>query len=194
MRNLIALALLLLASPAMATGYKTGPYAGLAVGYGTGQIGAGGLDLAQDGAQVSGLVGYTLALGALVVGAEADFGWNGVAASFHDGLSARSSGSWQGSVRGRGGVTVGPALLYGTAGVAIKDAKLEIDGTSGHSTLVGVVGGAGLEVQMTNTLQVRLEALRYAYPDGKVSVGDLGTAKFDSGDTVVRAGLIFALN
>lgn len=185
--------MLMLAGPSRADGYKAGPYAGIAVGYGTGQISADGLDIAQDGANVAGIVGWTHDLGGLIAGIEGDIGYNGVRAAFAD-KAITAKGGWEGTARLRAGIPVGPALLYGTAGVAVKQTDIDVVGFTGSDTSVGVVGGGGIDLQMTNTMQVRLEALHYAYPDTKVDLSNIGTAKFDDAKTVVRAGVTFALN
>mgnify|MGYP000902040924 CR=1 FL=1 len=198
MRNAILAAAAVIAAaavPAAAADYKTGPYAGLTVGYSTSQIGADGLDIGQEGANVAGLAGFTFRAAGLVWGAEGDLGWNGVSSSFTDGnTTLKASGRLTGTARGRAGVALGPALLYGTAGVAFRETSIEVNGTTGSDWLVGYVAGGGVEIQMTNTVQVRLEALRYGFPDSKISVDNIGTARFDQTDTVVRAGLTFALN
>lgn len=185
----------LIASPAMAADYKPGPYAGLSVGYSASQIGTEGIDLAQEGALVSGLAGFTFAAGGLVWGAEGDLGWNNVKATYTDGAAeVKTSGRLQGSVRGRVGVPLGPVLAYGTAGVAFRETTLEALGASSTDWLIGYVAGGGLELQLTNTVQVRLEALHYGYPDSRITLDNLGTARFDQTDNVVRAGITFALN
>lgn len=192
---LAAAAAALFSFPALAADYKTGPYAGLTVGYSTSQINADGFALGQDGASVAGLAGFTFKAAGLVWGAEGDFGWGNVASSYTDGANTlKLSGRLQGSARARVGLPVGPALLYGTAGVAARETMIEANGVNGSDWLIGYVAGGGVEIQLTNTVQLRLEALHYGFPDAKITLDNIGTAKFDQQDTVVRAGITFGLN
>ena len=165
------------------SGYRTGPYAGLVVGYSTSQI-TGDLEhIATDGMQLGGLAGFTFRADGFVLGLEGDLSWQNAKLS---GAGIQTSGDWLGTIRARAGVPIGPALLYATAGAAFKDS---FDGTT-----VGAVGGGGIDLQMTHTMLMRIEALHYMYPDAKISIDNLDTLKVGTSDTTVRAAVIFNLN
>lgn len=171
------------AQAAVNSSYRTGPYAGLVVGYSTSQITGDLSHIATDGMQLGGLAGFTFHAGGLVWGAEGDISWQNAKLS---GAGIKTSGDWLGTARVRAGVPIGPALLYGTAGAAFKDS---FDGFT-----VGAVGGGGVDLQMTNTMLLRIEALHYMYPDAKISIDNLDAVKLGTSDTTVRAAVIFNLN
>lgn len=171
------------APAAVNSGYRTGPYAGLVVGYSTSQITGDLSHIATDGMQLGGLAGFTFKGAGLVWGLEGDIGWQNAKLSSS---GIQSSGDWLGSARVRAGVPVGPALLYATAGAAFKDS---FDGFT-----VGAVAGGGIDLQMTHTMLMRIEALHYMYPDAKISIDNLDALKIGTSDTTVRAALIFNLN
>ena len=94
------------------------------------------------------------------------------------------------SLRGRLGVAIGPALLYGTGGVAHAKADLEVTATNGVQTVsmsksfseTGYVFGGGIEYMFRPTLVGRLEGLRYQFN------GIDGTSE-DYKVDVIRGGL-----
>ncbi len=83
-----------------------------------------------------------------------------------------------GSVRGRIGYDFNPFMLYGTAGLAIGQNKLE-DATSSESkTAVGYTVGAGAETFITNNVTARIE---YRYTDYGRKDFNLDSGSFSRG-------------
>ena len=112
------------------------------------------------------------------------------------GGTATVDSDWNGTIRGRLGVTVGPALLYATAGYAWSGISLTERTAAGtqlksHGTFEGAVYGVGAEAYVLPSVSFRLEALRYDYGAEKLSVaaGTSALQNLDHADTVVRAGL-----
>lgn len=150
-----------------------------------------------------GHIGYNLTLMGVLVGVEADASLD----SSKFGFTAAGGGAgayetdWSGTLRGRIGIPVGPALLYATAGYAWTDATLsEISSGGGafktKNTFNGVVYGLGAEAFVLPNLSLRLEALRFDYSSEDISITGAHNAleEFDPSETVVRAGLTFHLN
>lgn len=151
-----------------------------------------------------GFAGFNLGLGAIIVGVEADASLDSskftYTPSFSGGTGAFES-DWSGTVRGRIGIPVGPALLYATAGYAWTDATLTEKNASGTTfsqkqTFNGVVYGLGAETYVLPNMSLRLEALRFDYGSNKLSITDAKNIleEFDPSETVVRAGVTFHLN
>jgi outer membrane immunogenic protein len=150
-----------------------------------------------------GHIGYNIGLGGFVVGIEGDATYNGANLGFTTagGGSANLSTDWNGTIRGRVGMTIGPALLYATAGYAWSETTLSersVTGTRSTSSgrFDGVVYGIGAEAYVLPNFSLRVEALRYDYSSEKLSLAGAGNAlqDFDPSDTVVRAGVTFHLN
>jgi outer membrane immunogenic protein len=177
----------------------SGAYVGAQVGmswadFGTQELG----NLNTTGAAFGGYIGYNIGFGGLTFGVEADTSYenSSVGTSTVGGGSVNLNSHWNGSLRGRGGFSIGPALLYATAGWAwtgISTVQRTGVGTSvGSSGMVdGVVYGIGAETYILPPVSIRLEALRYDYGNEKLSVASGVTALsgIDRGDTVVRAGV-----
>jgi opacity protein-like surface antigen len=181
---------LLLTTPAVAAdwnGFYVGANAG--GGLGSGQFADGCYFCATDsfsqgfvaaGAQA----GFNWQMGAAVFGAEADFDWTSFSRKGDLGtddstfLKESSKLEWFTSVRARAGLATDNAMVYITAGPVfghIKAPGIEyccgpLDTTltaSGNTfstsgTRVGIIGGAGVEVMLTNNWSVRGE---YLYAD-----------------------------
>ena len=93
-------------------------------------------------------------------------------------------------------ITVGPALLYATAGWAwtgVSTVERAAVGTSLKSsgTFDGVVYGIGAEAYVFPPVSIRFEALRYDYSTERLSVpgGIVTLSSVDRGDTVLRAAV-----
>jgi outer membrane immunogenic protein len=151
-----------------------------------------------------GHIGYNIGLGAIVVGVEADASLDSskfsYAPSFAGGTGTYET-DWSGTIRGRVGLPVGPALLYATAGYAWTDATLTEKSAAGTSfssshSFNGVVYGLGAETYVLPNMSLRLEALRFDYSSNKLSITDAKNVleEFDPSETVVRAGVTFHLN
>lgn len=150
-----------------------------------------------------GHAGFNLGFGAFVAGFEGDISGNGSDLGFTtaNGGTVSLSNDWTGTLRGRVGIPVGPALLYATAGFAWTGTTLAEKSTAGSSTssshtFTGVVYGIGAESYVLPNMSVRLEALRYDYSSDNLSITGAKNAlqEFDPSDTVVRAGVTFHLN
>jgi outer membrane immunogenic protein len=149
-----------------------------------------------------GHIGYNLGLGGIVIGVEADASLDSSSLNFtpKGGGTGAYQSDWSGTVRGRIGMPVGPALLYATAGYAWTDATLvekNLGGTSFSSShsFNGVVYGIGAETYVLPNMSLRLEALRFDYSSDKLSISNAQLLEeFDPSETVVRAGVTFHLN
>ena len=150
-----------------------------------------------------GHAGFNLGFGALVAGIEGDIGYAGSDLGFStlNGGSANLSTDWNGSLRARVGLPVGPALLYATAGYAWNATTLTQKSptgvtTDGSHTFGGVVYGVGAESYVLPNMSLRLEALHYDYSADSLSLAGASAAaqEIDPSETVVRAGVTFHLN
>jgi hypothetical protein len=148
-------------------------------------------------AAFGGHTGYNISLGALLVGVEADamYANSSVGFATTGGGTVGVDTHWNGSVRGRGGLSLGPVLVYATAGWAwsgLSTVERSPGGASVRSsgTIDGVVYGVGAETYVLPPLSLRLELFRYDYGPEHLSVaGGLATlSAIDRADTIVRAG------
>ncbi|MBL0371273.1 porin family protein [Rhizobium sp. KVB221] len=114
--------------------------------------------------------GYNMQDGQLVYGGEADLNYSGI-----DSTSAgvETKQRLNGSVRGRVGYDLEPALVYGTAGLAATSLKASDATSSDSNTLIGLTVGAGVETKITDTITARTEYRFTNYQDQ--------TFKLDSG-------------
>lgn len=189
----------ILALPAPAADYRAGPYAGLEVGAATEQLSTSDLDFSKQGLQVGGVAGWTFRTADLVFGLEGAFGWNGVTGKWGDGSAAvKSDGSWRGALRARGGVPFGPALIFISTGPTFQQAGLTIsssDGSLSDSKLIyGIAAGAGVDLQITNTMVVRIAGEHTWWKGAVANFGEAGNLKTSSEDTRIVGALIFNLN
>ncbi len=175
-----------------------GLYIGGAIGHATGALNdTEGFKLPREGYTVSAIAGYNHRLPGIVIGIEADAGLTDVSGSTNaGGFTVSGSSRWLASLRGRIGKTFGHTLLYGTAGVAMTNAKLSAEdvGSDTRDRLNGYVVGAGIEAAIFDNAALRLEYLHYRWADQAYTVGGADTGKLGSHDNAVRAGLIFKLN
>lgn len=149
-------------------------------------------------AALGGHIGYDVSIGSFVLGLEADARH----ASGSDVLRLSGGGTvlfsadWSGSLRMRVGTTVGPALLYATAGWGWTGATLSHAFEPGVSLssskiLHGAVYGLGAEAYLLPSVTLRLELLRTDYAaDGITFSGGIRALQdLDLGDTTIRAGV-----
>lgn len=150
-----------------------------------------------------GHAGFNLGLGMLVAGIEGDINYAGSDLGFStaSGGSVNLGTDWNGSLRGRLGLPVGPALFYATAGFAWNGSTITQKNAAGLSsdsshTFTGVVYGVGAESYVLPNMSLRLEALHYDYSADSLSFAGASAAvqDIDPSETVVRAGLTFHLN
>jgi outer membrane immunogenic protein len=188
-----------------------GFYAGAHGGYGWSQVSANGdkdgkVDLQGGLAGLHG--GYLWQWQHLVAGVEGDFTLSNInykeasvtAGHIND---FRISNAWLASVRGRLGFDLGPALVYGTAGIAWTDWSFKTldqdrvlgitDVVTGGSTGTGWIAGGGAEFKLTEKLIVRVEGLHYRFDDLATRPVLNGvpaeSSKVDQAITTVRGGL-----
>lgn len=184
------IAIFVIATGARADDYRPGPYAGISVGYAVTPSSAGAFDISADGYNVGGLVGLTIVNQGLVMGLEADIALHKVTGSAG---AVNFDSRWFASVRGRLGLPMGPALPYVTAGIALSDQTLAAAAGSVDTMRYGPIAGAGVDLQITNTLVARIEATRTWWMDSKFGQG-AGFPSVSSTDNQIRAALIFDLN
>jgi opacity protein-like surface antigen len=105
------------------------------------------------------------------------------------------------SVRARFGWVFGPALLYGTAGLAIAPWQMSVRNTltatelaSLSSTGFGVAVGAGIEVELAPHLGVRAEVMHYGMPMSDLIVPGVGSTSDHFESTAARTGLAWYFN
>lgn len=143
--------------------------------------------------------GYNVQAGHLLGGLELDATWLGSDGDTTS-LGSRSlttSSDWLSSARLRVGFVSGDWLYFATAGVALGDVTLKVDGAgvndTASETMVGYVLGGGLEYKLTDSLSARVEALYYGFGGEEVETS-LGKATVDADVTTIRAGLSYRFN
>ena len=194
------------AAPPAAEPYELPPiwsglYIGAQAGYrwsNTSVPGAGAPDVATATPQGGAHIGYNFQTGDVVLGLEGDLMLGSSPASATRGITTLTvNDTWTSSMRARAGFTFGPALLYGTAGVAIagQDLTLGTQAAQAHLTdpLVGFVFGGGLEYKFAPQLSARIEGLRTSYRESIVNWA-AGAQAVRQDSNVLRAGLSFQFN
>lgn len=127
--------------------------------------------------------GYNMQSGQMVYGGEADVNYSGVD-NTANGFTAKQGAN--GSIRGRVGVDLNPVLVYGTAGIAAANVKVNNAGAKDDSTMLGWTAGAGVEAFVTDNVTARVE---YRYSDyGKKTFAGAGV-KSGFEDHSVRVGM-----
>lgn len=134
-----------------------GAYVGGAASYNFGRFTDSTFNDEAVGGQLFG--GYNVQQGQLVYGAETDVGY-----SRNDNTTGgvTTKQGVNGSIRGRLGVEAGPALVYGTAGVAGTRLKGSDATSSDTRNSLGLTAGAGAETMVTDNIFARAE---YRYTD-----------------------------
>jgi outer membrane immunogenic protein len=167
-----------------------GPYVGLSVGYGF----AGhanqrdqGNDIGTKGFVGGVFGGYQWQQDNFVYGAEADIGYSDVKGSNSLG---DAKGGVEGSLRARLGYAVTPdILLYGTAGGALKDQKVDDVTDSDSKTMLGWTAGVGTDIKITENVFGRVE---YRYTDfGSKDFGPIGSVKSSDNRVTFGVGMKF---
>ncbi|RFB79316.1 outer membrane protein [Methylovirgula sp. 4M-Z18] len=164
-----------------------GPYVGIYAGAGFGQDKLTGNTAAigshktnSTGFTGGGLAGYNFQFGQIVVGPEADFGYDGNnKSSKFNNRTVKHEQSWVGRVRGRIGYAITPdILLYGAGGVSFADNKVTLTTPAFHGNkskdLVGWNAGAGAEYAITRNILGRVE---YIYDDYGKETYDFGATR-----------------
>jgi outer membrane immunogenic protein len=160
-----------------------GVYYGISAGYGWGES-AG---VSPEGFAASVTAGYNHQVGPLVVGIEGDFGYMDADDSAAGGLFRSRFGPWWATVRGRAGLAMGSALLYGTGGVAFAESDVRIAGDSNSDWRTGWVAGGGLEWALSSRTSAKIEYLHMDFGQNS----ELAGFCFDEKVDLVRLGLNF---
>jgi outer membrane immunogenic protein len=161
----------------------TGPYIGIAGGYGwSGDDVKGGL--------IGGTLGYNWQTGPWVFGLEGDLSWSGLDGSTSCGTAICSGRNhWLATTRGRIGYAMGATgtfLPYVTGGAAFGDISHNVTGVGTVSdTKAGWTLGAGLETAIAGPLTAKIE---YLHVDLGSSPSLVGTSTNIEAN-IVRAGL-----
>jgi outer membrane immunogenic protein len=180
----------------------SGLYLGLHGGYAFGQttIHEARLGKVDTNGGFGGLhIGHNWQIGSVVFGVEADANRSFASGtrSFPSGFDASASREWSASGRVRAGVTFGSLLAYATAGGAVggQSTTVGMAGTTwrGPETHFGYVYGGGLEWQMSRSISLRGEVLRYDFNERTMHVGG-GQSPLKLDDMVVRGGLSYRFN
>lgn len=194
--TVIGTALMVMAYASTATA-QSGPYIGLMAGYSIDKLspaeGGSSFDWAQSGALGGVFAGYGTVINGIYVGVEGDIALKDVKASVADGgYTVTSSTDWQGTVRARAGIPMGPALIYGTIGLAMERSKLSATAAGSDSNMIyGIVAGGGIEANLTKTMFVRIEGRYTKFQDETFTVGE-GSAKVShDGEAAVLGGVGF---
>ncbi len=172
------------------SGNWSGAYLGGAATYDFGKFTS-----STDGRDANGLGGsiyggYNMQSGSIVYGAEADLSYAGEdgSAGSDGGASIKGTQGVNGSVRGRVGYDLNPFLVYGTAGVAVANHKLENGASNDEKLAAGYTVGAGVETFVTDNVTARVE---YRYSDYQKRDFDLSTGTVSRGfdDHSVKVGM-----
>jgi outer membrane immunogenic protein len=149
----------------------------------------------QDGPMGGGQVGYNFQIGRLIAGIEADASWmDARSTAFHsapdpalNNLTTNSSFQsrldWLATVRGRVGLTFGPALVYVTGGAAFGDVENRLSASIpafgyappawvGHDTQAGWTAGGGVEYALSQNISLKAEYLYYDLGKSTVRASD----------------------
>lgn len=175
-----------IAADSAPAGNWSGAYVGGGLTYDFGKF-TGSTD-GRDAKDLGGTVygGYNMQNGSIVYGAEADISYSGEDGSAGAGL--KGTQGVNGSVRGRVGYDLNPFLVYGTAGVAVANHKLENGASNDERLAAGYTVGAGVETFVTDNITARVE---YRYSDYQKRDFDLSTGTISKGfdDHSVKVGM-----
>jgi outer membrane immunogenic protein len=142
---------------ALATYNWMGPYIGANLGY---QWSTVSTNPTRPSGVAGGVqAGYNSQSGQFVFGGETDLQLSGANDTF---APWKFSNPWFGTLRGRAGYVMNNILLYGTAGLAYGDLRVESGALSETHTQAGWTAGAGIEVGFAPQWSVKAE---YLYVD-----------------------------
>ena len=153
--------------------------------------------LSDEGLFGGAYIGYGITAQGIYVGLELDAMLRDIKPTVTDGTTTITiSNRWLASARARVGMPIGPALIYGTGGIAMQESVLKLTdlglNAKDQAYVLGLVLGAGIEAQITSTMHVRLEGLHYAWRDETFQLAG-EAAKIGQADTVIRIGVGFKL-
>lgn len=175
------------------TGFYFGGTLGGTFGRGRTDGDIGSYPFDQEGKAGTIFAGYNWQLGPAVLGLETDIGLSDVGSATTTALGVlRSESGAFGSLRGRAGLLVSPAMLvYGTVGLAWANMDFKLDGFAAESkTLTGYQVGLGTEYLLTNNVGLRFE---YMYTDFSRATLDHSGLKsaYEPDHHTLRAGISF---
>ena len=149
--------------------------------------------LAMKGGFAGATVGYNWQFGTFVAGLEADGAWANISQSSTDlllGVTTSAKLDASATVRGRVGVAFDQVLLYGTAGLALADAKLSTTALgltlSDSKTLTGWTAGAGVEWMFMPRWSLKAEYLYRSFDSVTIAGIPTGTLNLNSGQVGVN--------
>jgi outer membrane immunogenic protein len=131
-----------------------GPYIGANAGYEWGTVSNSPTRPSGVAGGIEG--GYNWQRGQFVFGGETDFALSSASATVGP---VEFFNPWFGTVRGRGGFTLGNVLLFGTAGLAYGELHATSAGLSEWHGNLGWVAGAGVEVGFSHNWSAKAEWL-----------------------------------
>lgn len=111
--------------------------------------------------------------------------------SSDSGVRWKSEWKWLLTVRGRAGLNVNRTMVYVTGGVAFADGDFSArefysgdfpDEAKTSKTLTGLVGGAGIEHALTDTLRLKVEVLSIVMPKEEACWRELGDSECWAGE------------
>jgi outer membrane immunogenic protein len=137
--------------------FWAGPYFGFNAGTQSGTLTNANTNTKPSGGFGGVQGGYNWQYGQWVAGWEADFQFSSASDTFG---VFKFSNPWWGTVRGRVGLAFENLLLYGTAGLAYGEGRINSGGLSEVNTHVGWAAGAGLEYGLSRGWSVKAEYLR----------------------------------
>lgn len=166
----------------------SGFYLGALIGYGFGESDTD-FDESVDVEGVQGglYAGGNLQYDRFVVGIEGDVLGSGLN---DDDAGVSIDQRIEGSLRARAGIALDKFMLYGTAGGAATDLKVEAGGDSDKDVLLGWTAGAGVEALLTDKITARVEYRYTDYEDQTFTLDD-GDVDADLNTNSVRAGVGF---
>lgn len=180
----------------------SGLYAGVNGGFGWGTTTnnpaiAGGIAANNsNGWALGAQVGFNADMGGFVLGGEGDLQWTNVgyseAAPGFDTFEAKTDVF--GTLRARGGVTVGQVMPYVTAGLALGHGTASVTNaskvtTSQSASHFGWTAGVGLEAKATDNITFKAEYLYVDLGNQSYSGLPVGNREITQRFSVVRAGI-----
>jgi outer membrane immunogenic protein len=142
-------------APPVVAGFSwIGPYIGANIGYQWGEVSNN--PTKPSGAAGGVQAGFNWQHGSFVYGVESDIELSGAEDTF---APWQFSNPWFGTLRGRAGVAINNVLVYGTAGVAYGDLRVQTNNLSESKGDIGWVAGGGVEVGFTPHWSAKAEWL-----------------------------------
>jgi outer membrane immunogenic protein len=177
-----------------------GVYVGAFAGYGWGTLTAEDDDFAPPGTDYD-ISGWQLGVAAganftiseaIVAGLVADIAWADIGGSNDDFAPLEYNINWLASVRGRLGFDGGAFLPYLTAGLAVANNTVGIDGGGPDDTQthIGWTVGAGVEFAVADNISLDL-LYRYSDYGSKTYAFDGGVSDFNLTAHTISAGVNF---